>query len=263
MKNGCVVSCEKNGFVQKAYRYYCSRAELSSASERQKTFHRWLKRLKHGENNAVTLFACILKHLWKPELWLPDVIVCAPGHEAYSKSRPLPLTDVIAIVCKEAHAIDRSDLVRRVRTVDPCVKNFSMRNVGVQMESMKICGELPRLAKHILVIDDVATTWSTIYSTRNVIENAFANVNISVFAFGLTRSPNSDDWPKTPIFPQLDASKEKVEEALATSLETDLRSEYDKLKFALNGANRKLHRPGCKWLKIAGDSKRIPSRTRA
>ena len=259
----CVAREKYSGVRFLGYRYYWPTGKSHLAPKQAQTYQTWILKLKDGDERAERMFAKLLQAIWRPVLWMPDVIIPVPGHEKTTSMRKTPLGKVIREAVRHGCGIDGSPILRRAQTIDSAVENPKVRNVRIQKQSMEVVDDLPPLAQRILLLDDVGVTWRTMRAAVELLREAFPERSITAFAFGRTPLRVPNEWPEEPVFPGKSLSGDKIKTFCQNKWGGDGHDRATDGRFVINKWNRMLHRADCPTVKQMGKRPRYCSRSEA
>lgn len=188
-------------FQTAGYRTYPNRDRVGYADANRIRYRRLLFDLKKSDPFAVDVFASLLCLLYDEMLGGPDAIACVPTSSRSNANRD----DANALVARKAiesglGVIDGSSWLKRTRDVPKAHQDSSMRTIEKQLETISYAPERDHLKPfHILVIDDICTSGSTMMACAERLREQFPGAKITGFCFGYTGWVDSS--PKVPQFP--------------------------------------------------------------
>ena len=184
------------------YRTYPTTAKLDYADDNSIRYRNLLFDLKANNPTAVELFASLLCLIYDELLGGPEAIACVPTSTMSKTTRD----DVIALVAQKAienglGVVDGSSWLRRTRDVPKAHKDDSMRTFDKQSETIEFNPlSKPPAPGHILLIDDICTSGSTMSACVSRLREQFPRVKVTAFAFGYTGWVAATS-PQVPAFP--------------------------------------------------------------
>ena len=191
------------------YRTYPNAAKRFYADANNTRYRHLLFDLKEKSPAAVELFASLLCLIYDELLCGPDAIACVPASTMSKTTRD----DAIALVAQKAIAnglrvIDGSSWLRRTRDVPKAHQDASMRRFDKQSETIDFTPVAkPSAPEHILLIDDICTSGSTMSACVSRLREQFPKTKVTAFAFGYTGWVPATS-PQVPAFPdRADAAK--------------------------------------------------------
>lgn len=193
---GFVSDVKAAGIRHVAFRWYFPTRSRSWASDQGRRFSEWLLQLKAGDPRALNLFIEVLGLVWQPDDPSEWAIGAAPA-SAQGKQSPLR-TLTLAATGQSPGVTDLSPDIQRIFSLPS-----GRRNVDRQFTSIAFPRRLPPAVRHVLLIDDIWTSGSTLKACARGIRTIAPNVEITTFAFGKTQRTGSTTFPSSPWFPAL------------------------------------------------------------
>jgi predicted amidophosphoribosyltransferase len=190
-----------------AYRWYFPLKYLPWADSNGERFHHWILRLKNGDQSAIDLFKILLVKLLEM-VGEQDGIIAIPPHHSFRERPEYPLGEVAEYVSCMKKIKNTAYNIERIKTLKPVVEYPPNRDPNIQALSMELY-PLPEGIKSILLIDDVATSWSTMNGAAQTIKEVYPELSITCFAFGKTKRTRSSPFPANPKFPTVEQLTEE------------------------------------------------------
>lgn len=151
-----------------------------------------LYKYRFAEDLHISLGKLLLKSIYNSGLAIPDLIIPVPLHKKRLRWRGFNQAGLLAKYLSENMApgfpvpVLDNFLIRRKNTTSQMkIKNYSQRRKNMQDAFVLESKNKPQIAgKNILLVDDVATTGSTLFECARVLKKAGA---ASVFGLVIAR----------------------------------------------------------------------------
>ena len=202
------------------YRWYFPHRVVGFASENGKNFSRWIQRFKGNDPIALWLFAKLFDIIIYDFLRKPDLIISFPSHEKYKSKLDHHMAQLVTKICQMRFykgAANGAFILRRTIDVEKGIRDRQKHIATIEVTDYK---NRIKEARHILIIDDVATTGASLSAatelvfkyhlynqaaaTNYILEPNQEKKKITCFAFGRTYNSyiKEDLFPEFPIFPE-------------------------------------------------------------